>query len=120
MDQKKDQTLLQISPLEIEPKTQKLKGRRLAIWGYGSITIEEEKLVVEKVNTTLNKLRNKKITDKIMRYTVNCILIPQIEYLITDLVLKKKTIRKIDSKIREKMYAIQSIPNCNNSQHFGI
>lgn len=35
-----------------------------------------------------------------MRYTINSIFLPQIEYLSTDLVLKENLINKIDRKIR--------------------
>lgn len=48
----------------------------------------------------MNKLKNKRITDKIIRYTINSILMPQIEYLTLNLVPKEKLIKKIDSKIR--------------------
>src|SRR6185436_16783481 len=74
--------------------------RYLGVWltQSGKKTFQRN-LISTKVTNACRILNWKKATDKQIRYIVNQVVFPQIEYLLTDLILSKSQCDKINAKI---------------------
>lgn len=59
----------------------------------------QKKLLWRKMISTINKLKSRCITNKMVKYVINCILISQLEYLVTDFIPPERFMEKIDRKI---------------------
>ncbi|RHZ81198.1 hypothetical protein Glove_123g91 [Diversispora epigaea] len=83
------------------PKGKYEPVRYLGIWlsEYGDKTYQKSLIkntVIQAVRTMLNKA----ITDKQCRYIINQVILPKIEYLLTDTILGKGEGEKLNSKLR--------------------
>ena len=74
--------------------------RYLGVWltQSGKKTFQRN-LISTKVTNACRILNWKKATDKQIRYIINQVVFPQIEYLLTDLILSKSQCDKINAKI---------------------
>ncbi|RHZ63860.1 hypothetical protein Glove_327g14 [Diversispora epigaea] len=62
---------------------------------------EQNNKLRERVMTTTNVLKRKKLTDKQVRYIINQVLFPQIEYLLTDIVLGETIKNELNVSIKK-------------------
>lgn len=98
--------------------------RYLGIWIDPKGTKNYQKqLIWEKVLKVTNLIKCKRIMEKIVRYIINSVLLPQIEYLTTDYIFDKRFINKVDQKIRASFRTKEPLswvfPNAAINGHIG-
>jgi ribonuclease HI len=85
---------------DITPVGKHTPVRYLGVWLTQSGKKSFQKnLILDKVLNVIKTINWKKTTDKQVRYIINQVLFPQIEYLLSDMMISKSLCVKINSKI---------------------